>query len=163
MTDAVQRIFMQRVRRLPEHTQRLLLVAAADETCRLATVLVAPIISEKATMAAEKHNQVLFKVLRNASKPEIKADEKSEETAEAGRAWVREMTQLIKGIDPVRPVTCGLDQTCLNQNTGLRVDQVYAETDIAVMHSYPMYTPWARPCITCSRGGHRITTRMRTS
>ena len=40
---------------------------------RLATVLVAPIISEKATMAAEKHNQVLFKVLRNASKPEIKA------------------------------------------------------------------------------------------
>ena len=41
MTDAVQRIFVQRVRRLPEHTQRLLLVAAADETCRLATVLLA--------------------------------------------------------------------------------------------------------------------------
>jgi DNA-binding CsgD family transcriptional regulator len=41
MTDTVQRIFVQRVRRLPEHTQRLLLVAAADETCRLATVLAA--------------------------------------------------------------------------------------------------------------------------
>ncbi|HMO46662.1 MAG TPA: 50S ribosomal protein L23 [Rubrivivax sp.] len=40
---------------------------------RLAQVLVAPIISEKATRVAEKHNQVLFKVLRNASKPEIKA------------------------------------------------------------------------------------------
>jgi large subunit ribosomal protein L23 len=40
---------------------------------RLATVLVAPIISEKATRAAEKSNQILFKVLRNASKPEIKA------------------------------------------------------------------------------------------
>ena len=40
---------------------------------RLATVLVAPIISEKATAVAEKHNQVLFKVLRNATKPEIKA------------------------------------------------------------------------------------------
>jgi endo-1,4-beta-mannosidase len=66
------------------------------------------------------------------------------DTAEAGRAWVREMTRLIKSIDPHHPVTCGLDQTCLNQNTGLRVDQVYAETDIAVMHSYPMYTPWAR-------------------
>jgi len=39
---------------------------------RLAQVLVAPIISEKAT-AAEKNNQVLFKVLRDASKPEIKA------------------------------------------------------------------------------------------
>mgnify|MGYP000877284493 FL=1 len=40
---------------------------------RLATVLVAPIISEKATRSAEKQNQVLFKVLRNATKPEIKA------------------------------------------------------------------------------------------
>jgi len=40
---------------------------------RLAQVLVAPIISEKATRVAEKNNQVLFKVLRNASKPEIKA------------------------------------------------------------------------------------------
>ena len=40
---------------------------------RLATVLVAPIISEKATRIADKQNQVLFKVLRNATKPEIKA------------------------------------------------------------------------------------------
>jgi large subunit ribosomal protein L23 len=43
-----------------------------DES-RLAQVLVAPIISEKATAAAEKNNQVLFKVLRDATKPEIKA------------------------------------------------------------------------------------------
>jgi large subunit ribosomal protein L23 len=40
---------------------------------RLAQILVAPIVSEKATMAAEKHNQVLFKVLRDATKLEIKA------------------------------------------------------------------------------------------
>jgi large subunit ribosomal protein L23 len=40
---------------------------------RLAQVLVAPIVSEKATRVAEKHNQVLFKVLRDATKPEIKA------------------------------------------------------------------------------------------
>ena len=40
---------------------------------RLAQVLVAPIVSEKATMLAEKRNQVLFKVLRDATKPEIKA------------------------------------------------------------------------------------------
>ena len=40
---------------------------------RLAKILLAPIVSEKATMAAEKHNQVLFKVLRDATKPEIKA------------------------------------------------------------------------------------------
>ena len=43
-----------------------------DES-RLAQVLVAPIVSEKATFAAEKQNQVLFKVLRDATKPEIKA------------------------------------------------------------------------------------------
>ena len=40
---------------------------------RLATILGAPIISEKATRIAEKENQVLFKVLRDATKPEIKA------------------------------------------------------------------------------------------
>jgi large subunit ribosomal protein L23 len=40
---------------------------------RLAQVLLAPIVSEKATQVAEKHNQVLFKVMRDATKPEIKA------------------------------------------------------------------------------------------
>jgi len=40
---------------------------------RLAQVLVAPIVSEKATNVGEKYNQVLFKVLRDATKPEIKA------------------------------------------------------------------------------------------
>jgi large subunit ribosomal protein L23 len=43
------------------------------EEGRLAQVLVGPIVSEKATSVGEKHNQVLFKVLRNATKPEIKA------------------------------------------------------------------------------------------
>jgi large subunit ribosomal protein L23 len=40
---------------------------------RLAQVLLAPIVSEKATRIGEKGNQVLFKVLRDATKPEIKA------------------------------------------------------------------------------------------
>jgi large subunit ribosomal protein L23 len=40
---------------------------------RLARVLVAPIVSEKATRVGEKLNQVMFKVLRDATKPEIKA------------------------------------------------------------------------------------------
>jgi large subunit ribosomal protein L23 len=40
---------------------------------RLMQVLVAPIVSENATMVAENTNAVLFKVLRNATKPEIKA------------------------------------------------------------------------------------------
>ena len=40
---------------------------------RLMSVLVAPIVSEKATMVAEKSNTVNFKVLQDATKPEIKA------------------------------------------------------------------------------------------
>ena len=46
---------------------------AKHDAGRLAQVLVAPIVSEKGTMTAEKHNQILFKVLRDATKPEIKA------------------------------------------------------------------------------------------
>jgi large subunit ribosomal protein L23 len=40
---------------------------------RLAQVLMAPIVSEKATLVSEKRNQVTFQVLRDATKPEIKA------------------------------------------------------------------------------------------
>jgi endo-1,4-beta-mannosidase len=61
-----------------------------------------------------------------------------------GREWIRTMKGLIKSIDPNHPVTCGLHAANLVQNNGLRVDQVYAETDLAVMHSYPMYLDWAR-------------------
>jgi len=41
-------------------------------TERLLQVLLAPHVSEKATMIAEKHNQVVFKVRRDANKLEIK-------------------------------------------------------------------------------------------
>lgn len=40
---------------------------------RLLQVLLAPQISEKATMVAEKHDQVVFVVVSDATKPEIKA------------------------------------------------------------------------------------------
>jgi large subunit ribosomal protein L23 len=40
---------------------------------RLMQVLVAPVVSEKATHVADKTNAVTFKVLQNATKPEIKA------------------------------------------------------------------------------------------
>jgi large subunit ribosomal protein L23 len=40
---------------------------------RLMQVLVAPVVSEKATMIADKSNAITFKVLQNATKPEIKA------------------------------------------------------------------------------------------
>ncbi len=40
---------------------------------RLMQVLLAPQISEKATYIAEKHEQIVFRVASDATKPEIKA------------------------------------------------------------------------------------------
>ncbi len=40
---------------------------------RLLQVLLAPVISEKATMVADKNEQVVFEVAPSATKPEIKA------------------------------------------------------------------------------------------
>ncbi len=40
---------------------------------RLATVLLAPVVSEKGTYIAEKHEQVIFRVMQDATKPEVKA------------------------------------------------------------------------------------------
>lgn len=66
------------------------------------------------------------------------------ESAAQGRAWVREMTALIRGIDPQTPVTIGLHGADVEMDTGLRASEVFAETDVPVMHAYPMYTSWAR-------------------
>ena len=40
---------------------------------RLMQVILAPQVSEKATYIAEKHNQVIFRVVQDATKAEIKA------------------------------------------------------------------------------------------
>ena len=40
---------------------------------RLLTLLLAPIVSEKATQIADRHNQVIFRVRPDASKGEVKA------------------------------------------------------------------------------------------
>jgi large subunit ribosomal protein L23 len=40
---------------------------------RLMQVLLAPIVSEKSTMLADKRNQIAFRVIQDATKPEIKA------------------------------------------------------------------------------------------
>lgn len=40
---------------------------------RVFQVLLAPHVSEKATVVAEKHRQFVFKVAKDATKPEIKA------------------------------------------------------------------------------------------
>lgn len=65
-------------------------------------------------------------------------------THDMGRAWVREMKNVIREIDDAHPITCGLHTDSLLQDNGLCVSDVFAETDVAVMHAYPMYARWAR-------------------
>lgn len=65
-------------------------------------------------------------------------------THESGRAWVRDMKNVICELDDAHPVTCGLHTDSLLQDNGLRVNDVFGETDVAVMHAYPMYASWAR-------------------
>jgi endo-1,4-beta-mannosidase len=66
------------------------------------------------------------------------------ESAEAGSAWAADMTELIRNLDSSHPVTTGLHTANLFSDNGFRVDQVFANSDVAVMHGYPMYIPWAR-------------------
>ncbi|MFA7438487.1 50S ribosomal protein L23 [Castellaniella sp.] len=40
---------------------------------RLMQVILAPVVTEKSTLVAEKNNQVTFRVVADATKPEIKA------------------------------------------------------------------------------------------
>ena len=40
---------------------------------RLTQVLLAPVVSEKGTFVGEKHNQFVFRVAPDATKPEVKA------------------------------------------------------------------------------------------
>ena len=47
--------------------------AATHKEQRLLQVLLAPVISEKATNVADKNEQVIFKVTADATKPDIKA------------------------------------------------------------------------------------------
>ena len=66
------------------------------------------------------------------------------DSARSGTAWVTEMSDLIRYLDPSHPVTTGLHTANLFSDNGFRVDQVFAASDVAVMHGYPMYIPWAR-------------------
>lgn len=63
--------------------------------------------------------------------------------AAEGRAWARRMTSVIREIDPVHPVTCGLHVASLLEDNGLRINDLFDEVDIPVMHGYPMYADWS--------------------
>ena len=53
---------------------------------RLAVVLLAPVVSEKGTYIADKHSQVIFKVMPNATKPEVKAAVEARSRSTASRS-----------------------------------------------------------------------------
>ncbi|NTU55223.1 MAG: cellulase family glycosylhydrolase, partial [Anaerolineales bacterium] len=57
------------------------------------------------------------------------------DTSEEGATWTKEMVGLVKEIDQKHPVTVGLHGDGLHRDNGLRIDKVYAHTDVAVMHS----------------------------
>jgi large subunit ribosomal protein L23 len=47
-------------------------ITAFNKSERLLQIVLAPQVSEKATFIGEKHNQVIFRVQKNATKTEIK-------------------------------------------------------------------------------------------
>ena len=48
-------------------------MSAQISEARLLQIIDAPVVSEKGTFVAEKHEQVIFRVASDATKPEIKA------------------------------------------------------------------------------------------
>jgi large subunit ribosomal protein L23 len=56
-----------------EQTSKIPAKTAVKNQERLMQVLLAPQVSEKSTFVAEKNAQVVFRVVGNATKPEIKA------------------------------------------------------------------------------------------
>lgn len=92
------------------------------------------------TVVGELHDHPAVAVWNLGNEPDLFAWPND---AASGRAWTREMTALIRELDG-RPVTCGLHIHDLLTDTGLRANDVFGETDLAVMHAYPMYQSWAR-------------------
>lgn len=49
------------------------IVAPKVNEARLMTILLAPVVSEKATQIADRHNQVIFRIRPDATKKDVKA------------------------------------------------------------------------------------------
>jgi endo-1,4-beta-mannosidase len=64
--------------------------------------------------------------------------------ADAGRVWMSDMVATIREVDPEHPVLIGLHGASVHADVGLRIDDAAAETDISVMHGYPIYDSLAR-------------------
>lgn len=93
------------------------------------------------TVVGEYHDHDAVWMWNLGNEPDLFARPSS---AATGAAWVRDMTDVVRSIDSGHPVTTGLHTANLLADNGLRVDQVFSAADVAVMHGYPMYIPWAR-------------------
>ena len=109
------------------------------DASRLAQVLVEPIVSEKATHVAEKHNQVLFKVLRDATKPEIKA--------------AVELMFKVE-VDAVRTVNQRGKEKRFGRSIGRR-DPAGARRSCYSLEASPASAGWCCSPGSCSRSGSR--------
>jgi endo-1,4-beta-mannosidase len=93
------------------------------------------------TVVAEYHNDPGIWMWNLGNEPDLFAIAPDQAT---GTGWLAEMTDVIKAIDPDHPVTCGLHAASLYSDQPLRIDKTFTITDVAVMHSYPMYVSWMK-------------------
>lgn len=92
------------------------------------------------TVVGEYHDHESIWMWNLGNEPDLFA---LPDSSAAGHRWASQMSDLVRSIDPSHPVTTGLNTASLLADNGLRVDQVFAASDVSVMHGYPMYIPWA--------------------
>ncbi len=61
----------------------------------------------------------------------------------AGPEWASRMIGVIRELDSEHRVTVGLHAPSLMDDTGLRVDRMFSDCDVAAMHVYPIYASFA--------------------
>lgn len=105
-----------------------------DEAIKAAKLLLKTVVS-----TFKDHDAIWMWNLGN--EPDLFALPRS---AAAGHQWVAEMCAVIRDIDTTHEITCGLHAASLLVNNGLHIHDIFGETDVAVMHGYPMYIEWAR-------------------
>ncbi|RMG97023.1 MAG: hypothetical protein D6706_09275 [Chloroflexi bacterium] len=92
------------------------------------------------TVVANFHTHPAIAMWNLGNEPDLVAIPPNPAT---GRAWTRRMVNRIRTHDPHHPITFGLHVDSLVTDNHLRVHDIFAEVDTAVMHGYPMYADWA--------------------
>jgi endo-1,4-beta-mannosidase len=64
-------------------------------------------------------------------------------TREAGRSWLKRITDALRSVDFNHPITVGLHQEDLERDNRLGPAEAARACDFLCMHGYPMYLNWA--------------------